>query len=96
VKAIQYIIKQLRYKNYEPFVFLGKSITQAVIVIDIVGFLLFIGTVAINLRLFAYWLYLLFIVGYTYCLLVPKWPYTLQLQFVRRLILLIKLVCQSI
>ena len=46
MKAIQYIMKQLRCKNYEPFVFLGKSITQ------IVGFLLFIGTVAINLRLF--------------------------------------------
>ena len=45
-------MKQLRCKNYEPFVFFGKSITQAVIVVDMVGFLLFIGTVAINLRLF--------------------------------------------
>ena len=45
-------MKQLRCKNYEPSVFLGKFITQAVIVVVIVGFLLFIGTVAINLRLF--------------------------------------------
>ena len=52
MKAIQYIMKQLRCKNYEPFVFLRKSITQAVTIVDIVGFLLFIGTVAINLRLF--------------------------------------------
>ena len=44
-------MKQLRCKNYEPFVFLGKSITQVVSVFDIVSFLLFIGTVAINLRL---------------------------------------------
>ena len=51
MKAIQYIVKQLRYKNYEPFVFLGKSIMQAVIVVDIVGFFLFISTMAINLRL---------------------------------------------
>ena len=51
MKAIQYIMKQLRCKNYEPFVFIGKCITQVVIVVDIVGFLLFIGTVAINLRL---------------------------------------------
>lgn len=52
MKAIQYIMKQLRCKNYEPFVFIGKCITQAVTIVDIVGFLLFIGTVAINLRLF--------------------------------------------
>ena len=45
-------MKQLRCKNYEPFVFLGKFITQAVTVVDIVGFLLFIGIVTINLRLF--------------------------------------------
>ena len=51
MKAIQYIMKQLRCKNYESFVFLGKSITQVVTVVDIVSFLLFIGTVAINLRL---------------------------------------------
>ena len=51
MKAIQYIMKHVRCKNYEPFVFLRKSITQAVTIVDIVGFLLFIGTVAINLRL---------------------------------------------
>ena len=55
MKAIQYIMKQLRCKNYEPFVFIGKSIMQVVTVVDIVGFLLFIGIVIINLRFF-FWI----------------------------------------
>ena len=48
-------MKQLRCKNYEPFVFIGKSIMQVVTVVDIVGFLLFIGIVIINLRFF-FWI----------------------------------------